>query len=92
MSSITKMVLYMSGGDDVAMARLNSTYPGAQNSGVIMVAALLALAVGLGGVVYSLVQQRQAQVAQITLESAPGSVSTVAPGTIEECVTVTTAS
>lgn len=33
-----------------------------------LVAAMLALAVGLGGVVYSLVQQRQAQVAQITLE------------------------
>ena len=29
---------------------------------------MLALAVGLGGVVYNLVQQRQAQVAQITLE------------------------
>lgn len=33
-----------------------------------LVAAMLALAVGLGGVVYSLVQQRQAQVAQIPLE------------------------
>ena len=33
-----------------------------------LVAATLALAVGLGGVVYSLVQQRQAQVAQLTLE------------------------
>jgi anti-sigma factor RsiW len=33
-----------------------------------LVAAMLALAVGLGGVVYSLVQQRQAQVAQITIE------------------------
>jgi anti-sigma-K factor RskA/putative zinc finger protein len=33
-----------------------------------LVAALLALAVGLGGVVYSLVQDRQAQVAQISLE------------------------
>ena len=33
-----------------------------------MVAALLALAVGLGGVVYTLVQQRQAQVAAIPLE------------------------
>ena len=33
-----------------------------------LVAALLALAVGLGGVVYTLVQQRQAQVAQISLE------------------------
>jgi anti-sigma factor RsiW len=33
-----------------------------------LVAAMLALAVGLGGVVYSLLQQRQAQVAQITLE------------------------
>ena len=33
-----------------------------------LVAALLALAVGLGGVVYTLVQDRQAQVAQISLE------------------------
>jgi anti-sigma factor RsiW len=33
-----------------------------------LVAAMLALAVGLGGVVYSLVQDRQAQVAQINLE------------------------
>src|SRR5918998_425821 len=33
-----------------------------------LVAAMLALAVGLGGVVYSLVQDRQAQVAQISLE------------------------
>ncbi len=33
-----------------------------------LVAAMLVLAVGLGGVVYSLTQQRQAQVAQVTLE------------------------
>ena len=33
-----------------------------------LVAAMLALAVGLGGVVYTLVQQRQAQIAQTTLE------------------------
>lgn len=33
-----------------------------------LVAAMLALAVGLGGVVYTLVQERQAQIAQITLE------------------------
>jgi anti-sigma-K factor RskA len=33
-----------------------------------LVAAMLALALGLGGVVYSLVQQRQAQVASVTLE------------------------
>ena len=33
-----------------------------------LVAAMLALAVGLGGVVYTLVQQRQAQVAQVALE------------------------
>ena len=33
-----------------------------------LVAAMVALALGLGGVVYSLVQQRQAQVAQVTLE------------------------
>ena len=45
-----------------------------------LVAAMLALAVGLGGVVYTLVQQRQAQVAQTTLEqqlySAPDTVAT----------------
>jgi hypothetical protein len=45
-----------------------------------LVAALLALVVGLGGVVYSLVQERQAQVAQTTLEqqlySAPDAVTT----------------
>jgi hypothetical protein len=34
----------------------------------LLVAAMLALAVGLGGVVYTLVQQRQAQIAQTTLE------------------------
>ena len=33
-----------------------------------LVAAMLALAVGLGGVVYTLVQQRQAQIAQTNLE------------------------
>jgi anti-sigma factor RsiW len=33
-----------------------------------LVAAMLALAVGLGGVIYTLVQDRQAQVAQIALE------------------------
>ena len=33
-----------------------------------LVAAMLALMVGLGGVVYTLVQERQAQIAQITLE------------------------
>ena len=45
-----------------------------------LVAAMLALAVGLGAVVYSLVQERQAQVARITLEqqlySAPDAVTT----------------
>lgn len=40
----------------VAMARLNSTYPGAQNSGVIMVAALLA---SLPTVVFFLIFQKQ---------------------------------
>lgn len=48
-----------------------------------LVAAMLALAVGLGGVVYVLVQDRQAQVAQIALEeelySAPDAVTTTAP-------------
>lgn len=33
-----------------------------------LVAAMLALAVGLGGVIYTLVQERQAQIAQTTLE------------------------
>jgi len=33
-----------------------------------LVAAMLALAVGLGGVIYSLIQERQAQVASISLE------------------------
>jgi len=45
-----------------------------------LVAAVLALAVGLGGVVYPMVQQRQAQVAQVLLEeqlyAAPDSVTT----------------
>ena len=45
-----------------------------------LVAAMLALAVGLGGVVYALVQERQAQVAQIAVEqqlySAPDAVTT----------------
>jgi anti-sigma-K factor RskA len=45
-----------------------------------LVAAMVALAVGLGGVVFTLVQNRQAQVAQITLErqlySAPDAVTT----------------
>jgi anti-sigma factor RsiW len=34
----------------------------------VLVAAMLALAVGLGGVIYTLIQERQAQVAQIALE------------------------
>jgi anti-sigma factor RsiW len=33
-----------------------------------LVAAMLLVAVGLGGVIYTLVQQRQAQIAQVTLE------------------------
>jgi Anti-sigma-K factor rskA len=45
-----------------------------------LVAAVLAIAVGLGGVVYPMVQQRQAQVAQVLLEeqlyAAPDSVTT----------------
>ena len=45
-----------------------------------LLAAMLALAVGLGGVIYSLVQERQAQVARIALEeqlfSAPDAVTT----------------
>jgi hypothetical protein len=45
-----------------------------------LIAAVLALAVGLGAVVYTLVQERQAQVAQINLEqqlySAPDAVTT----------------
>ena len=45
-----------------------------------LVAAMLALAVGLGGVIYSLVQERQTQVAQTTLEeqlyAAPDTVRT----------------
>ena len=45
-----------------------------------LVAAVLALAVGLGGVVYPMVQQRQAQVAQVRFEqqlyAAPDSVTT----------------
>jgi anti-sigma factor RsiW len=48
-----------------------------------LVAAMLALAVGLGGVVYTLVQQRQAQIAQTALEqqlySAPDAVTTTSP-------------
>jgi anti-sigma-K factor RskA/putative zinc finger protein len=48
-----------------------------------LVAAMLALAVGLGGVVYTLVQERQAQVAQTTLEqqlyAAPDAVTTTSP-------------
>ncbi|MFC7484545.1 hypothetical protein ACFQX7_37240 [Luedemannella flava] len=49
-------------GDDsmatlpVALARLNSNYPGAQNSGVIMVAALIA---SLPTVIFFLVFQKQ---------------------------------
>ena len=34
----------------------------------VLVAAMLALAVGLGGVIYTLIQERQAQIAQITFE------------------------
>jgi Anti-sigma-K factor rskA/Putative zinc-finger len=45
-----------------------------------LVAAMLALAVGLGGVVYTLVQERQAQIAATTLEqqlyAAPDAVTT----------------
>jgi hypothetical protein len=45
-----------------------------------LVAAMLALAVGLGGVIYSLVQERQGQIAKTTLEqqlySAPDAVTT----------------
>jgi anti-sigma-K factor RskA len=48
-----------------------------------LVAAMLALAVGLGGVVYTLAQQRQAQIAQTALEqqlySAPDAVTTTSP-------------
>jgi anti-sigma factor RsiW len=48
-----------------------------------LIAALVALAVGLGGVVYALVQQRQAQTTQITLEeqlyAAPDATTVTVP-------------
>lgn len=63
-------------GDELALRRQR------RRSRVLsgLVAAVLALAVGLGAVVYTLVQERQAQVAQIDLEqqlySAPDAVTT----------------
>lgn len=62
-------------GDELALRRRR------RRSRVLtgLVAAMLALAVGLGGVVYTLVQQRQAQIAQVVLEqqlnAAPDAVT-----------------